>query len=331
MTSADRPTSPPGEAVDESTGRRELLWGVGAVSSMLGIATPTLRTWDRRYDLGPSRRTQGGHRRYTESDITRVELMRRLVDHGVPAQQAASVALTTEEDELSAPLDVVTASRTTPETEPDGARTRTTAGAAAAIVDAAAALDSAALGRQLGQVFEHRGVVAGWVDVVVPALRMIGQRWRNGELGIEVEHLVSERVATELRSSIRTGTVRRSASQPVLLAGAPDDYHVLPLLVLEAALGERRVLTVALGAATTPSALAKTVMQCDPRAVFVWASMPRGAFTDWLPPWPHSPRPRLLVLGGPGWPEGDLGAPPWVQVTRTHDLPSALATLAGAA
>src|SRR5690625_3299938 len=60
-----------------------LLWGVGAVAVRLGIATPTLRTWERRYGIGPSRRTDGGHRRYTEDDIGRVELMQRLVGEGV--------------------------------------------------------------------------------------------------------------------------------------------------------------------------------------------------------------------------------------------------------
>ena len=41
-------------------------WPVGVVADWLGIPASTLRTWERRYGLGPSERTRGGHRRYTE-------------------------------------------------------------------------------------------------------------------------------------------------------------------------------------------------------------------------------------------------------------------------
>lgn len=68
-------------------------WAVGAVSDRLGLSPATLRTWDRRYGIGPSQRTEGGHRRYTEEDIRRVRVMARFTARGVPAQSAARVAL----------------------------------------------------------------------------------------------------------------------------------------------------------------------------------------------------------------------------------------------
>jgi len=41
----------------------ELTQAVSAVAARLGIAPATLRTWDRRYGLGPSQHTTGRHRR----------------------------------------------------------------------------------------------------------------------------------------------------------------------------------------------------------------------------------------------------------------------------
>ena len=41
----------------------------------LGIAPATLRTWDRRYGRGPSEHSAGSHRRYSPSDIARLEHM----------------------------------------------------------------------------------------------------------------------------------------------------------------------------------------------------------------------------------------------------------------
>src|SRR6476620_9974618 len=64
----------------------EVGWPVGVVAERLGIAAPTLRSWDRRHGVGPSVRTSGNHRRYTELDIRRVELMSRLTAQGVPAE-----------------------------------------------------------------------------------------------------------------------------------------------------------------------------------------------------------------------------------------------------
>ena len=89
---------------DEPDAGSDLTWGVGAVSSRLSVTASTLRTWERRYGVGPSFRTQGGHRRYTERDIDRVELMRRLLARGVSAKDAARVAQSLDRDDLDLAL-----------------------------------------------------------------------------------------------------------------------------------------------------------------------------------------------------------------------------------
>src|SRR3954462_11944087 len=86
------PTDPePGEHVPDEV--PQLGWPVGAVSERLRVAAPPLRSWDRRHGIGPSLRTAGNHRRYTELDIRRVLLMSRLTAQGVPAQSAADSVL----------------------------------------------------------------------------------------------------------------------------------------------------------------------------------------------------------------------------------------------
>ncbi len=66
---------------------------VAAVARRLGVAPSTLRTWDRRYDLGPSAHTAGSHRRYGPDDLARLVVMRRLTLEGVPPADAARIAL----------------------------------------------------------------------------------------------------------------------------------------------------------------------------------------------------------------------------------------------
>ena len=53
------------------------------VARMLGISPTTLRTWDRRYGLGPSTRQEGKHRRYNDDDLARLKRMLELTGSGV--------------------------------------------------------------------------------------------------------------------------------------------------------------------------------------------------------------------------------------------------------
>ena len=71
---------------------------VAAVARRLGVAPSTLRTWDRRYDLGPSAHTAGSHRRYGPEDLARLVVMRRLTLEGVPPAEAARIALAAPPD-----------------------------------------------------------------------------------------------------------------------------------------------------------------------------------------------------------------------------------------
>ncbi|MCP4743320.1 MAG: MerR family transcriptional regulator, partial [Actinomycetales bacterium] len=71
---------------------------VAAVARRLGVAPATLRTWDRRYGLGPSEHRAGAHRRYSAVDLTRLEHMRRLVLAGLPPGDAAREALALDVD-----------------------------------------------------------------------------------------------------------------------------------------------------------------------------------------------------------------------------------------
>lgn len=69
---------------------------VAAVARRLGVAPATLRTWDRRYGLGPSEHTAGSHRRYSATDVGRLMVMRRLTLEGVPPAEAAGIARASE-------------------------------------------------------------------------------------------------------------------------------------------------------------------------------------------------------------------------------------------
>ncbi|WP_249188433.1 MerR family transcriptional regulator, partial [Nocardiopsis sp. MG754419] len=65
----------------------------GAAARLLGVAPTTLRSWDRRYGIGPGERSPGGHRRYSPADMSRLRELCRLVGEGVPPASAARLVL----------------------------------------------------------------------------------------------------------------------------------------------------------------------------------------------------------------------------------------------
>ena len=238
---------------DERTAPR---YSVSAVAGRLGIAPATLRTWDRRYGLGPQVHASGSHRRYAPEDLARLEAMQCLVLQGVPPGEAARVVL-----EGGPPSE---------SPRRPGGRVLPLPGAEDVVRGlgrAAMALDSGAVLECLTEQLDRHGVVATWERVMVPVLVSVGERWAATGEGVEVEHLLADCVATALRRHTRPV----HATRAVLLACAPHEQHALPLLVLAAALAERGQAARVLGAAVPPEALLAAVRRTGPAAVFVWS------------------------------------------------------------
>ena len=53
---------------------------IGAVAKMTGIPMPTIRMWERRYQVVEPKRTEGGSRLYSEADVTRLSLLRQATE-----------------------------------------------------------------------------------------------------------------------------------------------------------------------------------------------------------------------------------------------------------
>ena len=48
---------------------------IGAVSSLSGVPTPTLRVWEVRYATFSPLKTQGQHRLYSDDDVLKATLL----------------------------------------------------------------------------------------------------------------------------------------------------------------------------------------------------------------------------------------------------------------
>jgi MerR family transcriptional regulator, light-induced transcriptional regulator len=280
--------------VAENSLRKEALEGsqaltVAAVARRLGVAPATLRTWDRRYGLGPSEHSTGEHRRYNNQDLARLTLMRKLVIAGVSPAEAAQRALAFDG-----------------EVSPDAIANSISNDVAVreelveTLIRAARAYDRNFMEELLRSELSARGITNTWNEVIVPLLILIGDEWAESGTGIETEHLVTEiikRLLQEANSSIQSPINAR----PVLLACIGEEMHSLALYALGAALSERKIATQFLGARTPIEAISAVVKRSAPPAIFLWAQLDKNGKPEVLGEIPSiRPAPRV-VLGGPGW------------------------------
>lgn len=301
----------PGQAGPGQAGQAGL--STGAVARRLGVAPTTLRSWDRRYGLGPSVREGGRHRRWSPGDIAVLEAMCRLTASGVPPAEAARQARAAVSPGPAAPAparpapvqptEPPTPSEPAPPAEPDEPASSVPARAGGGntlpvgssvsrecrgLARAAVRLDAPALDDLLDRAIAAHGVAGAWEEVIMPTLRAAGRKWvTSGERYVEVEHLLSWHVSSALRrvtarprpasaaSPAPSGT--SALSGPVLLACAPDETHTLPLEVLAAALAEHGVGIRMFGASVPAGAMEEAVRRTGPSAVVLWSQTRRTA------------------------------------------------------
>lgn len=307
------------------TGRGEAGLEVVAVARQLGVAPATLRSWHRRYGIGPSGHAAGDRRYYRPEDVARLRLMHEALTRGASAAEAARWALSVPAREKPAPEsgthagpDASTGSRAPGPTlplagHPDGAR---------GLARAALALDADAVRRVLADSIRTVGVIPTWDTVARPVLAAVADRWACTGRGVEVEHLLTECLVRELDRAASAAPPPLH-TRPVLLACVPDDAHSLPLSALAAALGERRVATRLLGAALPLPALAAALRRTAPVALVLW-SHARPCPLDAL----AADLRRLRCAGftaGPGW----AGRPQPPGVGHLSSLDEATTVLAG--
>lgn len=267
-----------------------LEWSAGAVAAMLGISPSTLRTWDRRYGLGPSRREAGRHRRYDAADVARLRRMVELTGQGVTPAAAAATVLgrpPTRQPRSGGGRGIVPA-------RGGGARAR-------GFARAAARLDGPLLTRLATDLIERYGVVGAWERFLVPYLVEVGEQTAAGALGAQVEHVVSASISGALHA---VPAAAEDGRLPVMLACAPEEQHWLPCQALAAALAERGCPSRGLGARVPADALLAAVDRLDPLVLVVWAHTEPLARATPL----AGLDGRTTLVAGPGW--ADVALPP---------------------
>jgi MerR family transcriptional regulator, light-induced transcriptional regulator len=226
----------------------EALVTIQQAADMLNLPAPTIRSWERRYGMRAADRSAGGHRRYTREQLDRLRRMRDLITQGLPPAEAATLV---EAGFGNSPKALI-------ETFLQGARELSPD-------DMARALDIAR---------QTLGVERTVDEVVLPAMRRVGEQWHTGQIDVAHEHLAT--VATRSWLSAIAPTGPRRPQRPIVLSCGPRDHHTLGLEAIAALLRHRRWDCRLLGARTPVESLAQAVRKTNAVGVILVCHLADG-------------------------------------------------------
>jgi MerR family transcriptional regulator, light-induced transcriptional regulator len=183
---------------------------IGVVARRTGLSLHVLRAWERRYGVVRPVRTEGGQRLYSDADIARLRLLRRLTEAGRSISQVASLPLT--ELERQAEADVRAAGSMGPSAQAEEWRSQ--------VVAAGERMDGARAYASLLRAAVSLRPLEYLSDVLLPVLVEVGEKWHARELSPAQEHVVSAAARRVLSWQIDAYVPPPDA--PMLLTGTVD-------------------------------------------------------------------------------------------------------------
>lgn len=208
---------------------------ISAVERETGISKDVLRKWESRYGFPAPLRDEQGERSYPPDQVTRLRLIKRLMDRGMrPSRIVAEStenlrALTLEKPSVEASTNIVLMRDLT--------------------LDMLRHEDPAGLRQRLQREMLSRGVESFVQDIIVPLNHAVGEAWARGAIDIHEEHVYTEVVQGLMRDVIAQLADTRARPR-VLLTTLPEEQHGIGLLMVAALLSLRGAYCISLGTQT---------------------------------------------------------------------------------
>jgi MerR family transcriptional regulator, light-induced transcriptional regulator len=253
---------------------------VRLVALRTGLTPHLLRAWERRYGVVSPARTDGGQRLYSDLDIERLRLLRRLTDRGHAIGRIASLPvpelarLDEESDGAGERTAAAGEGRGSDEAQ---ARSRTIGEAGEAAIRAIHRLDAVELQAVLEQSAATLGLPVFIDQVMAPTLVRIGHGWAEGSLSVAQEHMATGVFRRVLGSLFRVYDSKGVAPR-LVVATPPGQLHEFGALMVAISAAAEGWAVTYLGADLPVADLVSAVRHTGAGAVALSAVyMPEGA------------------------------------------------------
>ena len=237
----------------------EALLRIGEIARRAGIPAPTLRAWERRYGIVEPVRTGSGYRLYSGEDERRLKSMVDLISRGVAPAEAARRVMPGPSE---AGRGVSDGANGQPGSELRAEGTEELRGR---LLESLLAYDDLGAQRIIDAAIASLSTAAMLVDVILPVMCEIGDRWRAGNASVAAEHFATGVIRSRVLPLARGWGGGRGPL--VLLACPPGERHDLGLIAFGLLLRERGWRAVFLGADTPFDAIERAASEMNPAAI----------------------------------------------------------------
>ena len=208
--------------------KNEKTYPIKAVTQKTGLSVHVIRAWEKRYNAVKPQRTETNRRLYTETDVEKLSLLVKLTEWGHNIGSIASLSIKTlKEMILDAKGDTAFTRSDNPVQASNPQEFIDKCLEAINRFDAKmleAAIFNASIVLSQPLLFEH---------VFIPLAKIVGDKWKSGELRIYQEHLFSRVVKAHLLETIEKNNLRDMS--PNLVVAIPQHQaHEIGALIAAA-------------------------------------------------------------------------------------------------
>lgn len=206
-------------------------FSIAHVEQTTGIPKELLRMWERRYGFPQPARDAQGDRVYTSADITKLGLVRQLMEQGKRPGKLVNQPVEALQ-QLCAQGMAVEANR---------------------VIELIPMLKNAdfyAVREWLESRLHSQGIQRFVCETLPQLNNRVGTAWQSGELDVHEEHFYTEQVKNLLRAGIATLAPAPPDAPCAVLTTIPGELHGLGLLMVEVQLRLEGFTVVSLGTQT---------------------------------------------------------------------------------
>ena len=225
------------------------IYTVSAAARASRLSAHTLRAWEARYGVVTPARDDAGRRKYSQSDVDHLALLKQLTDAGHAIGRLAKL----DPDELR---ELQGASgRAIIEDLPEAEKV------VQQLMAATMSFDAFELDRQLGRLMGMLPATELVAQVLYPFLRTVGERWAEGELTIAQERLVSSTLQARILGSLAQQSNLRKPR--IALGTLSGEHHAMGLMLLALLAQEHGICCRYLGIGMPVESLVQAAHELD--------------------------------------------------------------------
>ena len=273
-----------------------------AVVQQTGIAAPTLRAWERRYDLLSPERADNAYRLYSERDIVLIRWLKDRVNSGMSISQAIALFhhLCEEHAQLSKPSRTALQLPELPPSEAECSDVSDSKGqlsmqnwprliapyqhnkqptthdmnlAQKHLIEAFCYLDEQTATTVMNSMLAIYPVEQVCSELITPTMWQIGHLWAEGELTISIEHFASSFFHALLANLFHVASNSHKGPLTIICC-APGEPHELAALMLSLFLRRYGIRVAYLGQSIEIAGLMHTIKMLSPTLVCISLTMP---------------------------------------------------------